>query len=91
MNDALARAARLAALEVDDEDAASLTRDLERILAWVGQIASADVDESVAATPDSMPLRDDEPRPSLDLEEVSSRAPQFENGMFVVPRVVGES
>ena len=35
------------------------------------------------------PLRDDEPRPSLDRDAVARNAPAWRDGLFVVPKVIG--
>ncbi|MGZ7040141.1 MAG: Asp-tRNA(Asn)/Glu-tRNA(Gln) amidotransferase subunit GatC, partial [Thermoanaerobaculia bacterium] len=60
------------------------------ILTFVDQLASADttgvVDEAEAVTP----MREDEPRPSLDRDLVARNAPDWADGFFRVPKVIGE-
>ena len=49
----------------------------------------------VPATAHPLPLKNvlraDEPRPSLDRDEVLAQAPAAEDGRFRVPRILGES
>ena len=35
-------------------------------------------------------LRDDEPRPSVDRDDVARNAPAWSDGYFVVPKVIGD-
>ncbi len=81
------RIAALAKLDLAPDELERMQRDLGRILELVDQIEAAPAAANDAT--DSTPLRADEPRPSLDHDEVAANAPQFLRGHFVVPRILG--
>jgi aspartyl-tRNA(Asn)/glutamyl-tRNA(Gln) amidotransferase subunit C len=80
--------AKLARLELSDEEVGRLTEELGAILEAVGKVAELDLDD---VPPTSHPLdlvnawREDEPRPSLGLDEVFANAPRREGDLFRVP------
>ena len=83
--------ARLARLELTDEEKARLRDQLRVILenaAKVSEVATDDVPPTAYAIPRSNVLRPDEVTPSLTVEEVLSNAPEVEDDRFKVPRVV---
>jgi aspartyl-tRNA(Asn)/glutamyl-tRNA(Gln) amidotransferase subunit C len=83
--------ARLARLELSDEEKARLREQLGAILehaAKVGEVAADDVPPTAYAIPRSNVLRPDEITPSLTLEEVLANAPDVEDDRFKVPRIV---
>ena len=83
--------ARLARLELTDEEKARLRDQLGVILenaATVSEVATDDVPPTAYAIPRSNVLRPDEVTPSLTVEEVLSNAPEVEDDRFKVPRVV---
>jgi aspartyl-tRNA(Asn)/glutamyl-tRNA(Gln) amidotransferase subunit C len=83
--------ARLARLELTDEEKARLRDQLGVILenaAKVSEVATDDVPPTAYAIPRSNVLRPDEIRPSLTTEEVLSNAPEVEDDRFKVPKVV---
>ena len=83
--------ARLARLELTDEEKARLRDQLRVILenaAKVSEVATDDVPATAYAIPRSNVLRPDEVTPSLTLEEVLSNAPEVEDDRFKVPKVV---
>jgi aspartyl-tRNA(Asn)/glutamyl-tRNA(Gln) amidotransferase subunit C len=83
--------ARLARLELADEEKARLREQLGVILeaaAKVSEVATDDVPPTAYAIPRSNVLRPDEITPSLTTEEVLSNAPEVEDDRFKVPRVV---
>ena len=83
--------ARLARLELTDEEKARLREQLGVILehaAKVSEVAADDVPPTAYAIPRSNVLRSDEITPSLTTEEVLSNAPEVEADRFKVPRVV---
>ncbi|HEX7464072.1 MAG TPA: Asp-tRNA(Asn)/Glu-tRNA(Gln) amidotransferase subunit GatC [Actinomycetota bacterium] len=82
--------ARLARLDLTDEEKARLRTQLGLILehaAKVGEAAAADVPPTAYAIPRSNVLRPDEPVPSLALEGALSNAPDREDDRFKVPRI----
>jgi len=86
--DEVLHVARLARLALTDEEVERLTGELGKILDAVGVVAELDLAE---VEPTSHPLdlvnvwADDEPRPSLPLEDVLANAPEAEDGLFRVP------
>jgi aspartyl-tRNA(Asn)/glutamyl-tRNA(Gln) amidotransferase subunit C len=83
--------ARLARLELTDEERARLREQLGAILehaAKVGEVATADVPPTASAIPRATVLRPDERRPSVPVEDVLANAPDREDDRFKVPRIV---
>ena len=83
--------ARLARLELTDEEKARLREQLGAILehaAKVGEVAAEDVPPTAYAIPRSNVLRPDEVTPSLTVEEVLANAPEVEDDRFKVPKIV---
>jgi aspartyl-tRNA(Asn)/glutamyl-tRNA(Gln) amidotransferase subunit C len=83
--------ARLARLDLTDEEKARLREQLGVILehaAKVGEVAAEDVPPTAYAIPRSNVLREDELVPSLPVEDVLANAPEAETDRFKVPRIV---
>jgi aspartyl-tRNA(Asn)/glutamyl-tRNA(Gln) amidotransferase subunit C len=82
--------ARLARLELTNDEMAQLREQLGAILehaAKVGEVAADDVPPTAYAIPRSNVLRPDEVRDSLDVEDVLANAPEREDDRFKVPRI----
>ena len=83
--------AKLARLELTEEEVDRLTGELGAILEAVGKVAELDLSD---VSPTSHPLslvnawRDDEPHESLGLEDVFANAPQREGDLFRVPPTI---
>jgi aspartyl-tRNA(Asn)/glutamyl-tRNA(Gln) amidotransferase subunit C len=83
--------ARLARLELRDDEVERLTRELGAILDAVGKVAELELG---GVPPTSHPLAvvnvwaDDEPEPSLPIEDVLANAPDAEGALFRVPPTV---
>jgi len=80
--------AKLASLELTEEEILRLEAQLNDILAAVGKVSELDLSD---VPPTSHPLavvnvlRPDEPRPSLPLEDVFANAPERDGEYFRVP------
>ena len=80
--------ARLARLALREDEIERLTAELGAILEAVGKVGELDLDD---VPPTSHPLDlvdvwdEDEPRPSLSLDEVFANAPEREGDLFRVP------
>ena len=80
--------ARLARLALSEEEVARFQEQLSAILEAVGKVSELDLE---GVEPTSHPLdlvnvfAEDEPRPSLPLEEALANAPDPEDGFFGVP------
>jgi aspartyl-tRNA(Asn)/glutamyl-tRNA(Gln) amidotransferase subunit C len=90
----VAYTAKLARLELTEEELVRFGNDLARISAYVDQLAEVH-DSAAEASPvlplikDAEALRDDIIRPSLSREAALSGAPEPEDGFFRVPKVIG--
>ena len=84
------RIAALAHLELDDAALARMAEEMTKILTYIDQLREVGVEgfEEHAAS-QSTPFRDDTPRPSLDRALAERNAPQWSEGFFVVPKVIG--
>ena len=86
--DEVLHVARLARLALSDEEVDRLTAELGAILDAVSKVSQLDLDD---VPPTSHPLDlvnvwdEDEPRPSLPLEEAFANAPEREGDLFRVP------
>ena len=83
--------ATLSRLHLTDAEVTNLTQDLDSILGYVAQLSELDttnVEPMTHAVPFDCPLRADEVRPSLPLEEALANAPRREANFFQVPRMV---
>ena len=92
--DEVAHVARLARLDLTDEEVALFAEQLAAVLdhaADVGALDIADVPPTAHPLPLANVFRPDEPRPSLDRDEVLAQAPASEDGRFRVPRILGEA
>jgi aspartyl-tRNA(Asn)/glutamyl-tRNA(Gln) amidotransferase subunit C len=84
------RIAALAHLELTAAEREHMAGELSAILDYIDQLKRVDLSgaDSVADLP-ATPLREDEVRPSLDLEVVERNAPAFADRHFVVPKIIG--
>ncbi|WP_324669813.1 Asp-tRNA(Asn)/Glu-tRNA(Gln) amidotransferase subunit GatC [Geochorda subterranea] len=92
--DEVRHVARLARLELSEEEVARFTRQLGEILQAARRLQELDT-EGVDPTFYPLPLRNvfrpDEVRPSLPRERVLQNAPEVEADMFRVPRIIEEA
>ncbi|RDI75306.1 gatC: aspartyl/glutamyl-tRNA(Asn/Gln) amidotransferase, C subunit [Gaiella occulta] len=90
--DTVLRVARLARLELRDDEADRLTGELGAILDAVSKVAELDL---AGVPPTSHPLdvvnvwADDEPHAPLPLDEAFANAPSREGDLFRVPPTAG--
>ena len=91
--DDAAYVARLARIDLTDEELDLYAGQLSVVLDHAAQVAALDttgVDPTAHPLPLKNVFRDDVPIPSLDRDEVLSQAPAVEDGRFLVPRILGE-
>lgn len=90
----VAHVARLARLDVSDDEIERFTEQLGAVLEHAADVASLD---TAGVPPTAHPLdlanvlRDDMPTPSLDRDEVLAMAPAAEGGRFRVPKILGDA
>jgi aspartyl-tRNA(Asn)/glutamyl-tRNA(Gln) amidotransferase subunit C len=89
--EAVDHVARLARLDLSDEERDRMMDELTTILGHVERIQALDLD-GVEPTSHTVPLanvlRADEVRPSLSQDVALANAPEAEDGRFKVPRIV---
>ena len=90
----VAHVARLARLDLTDEELSRFAGQLAAVLDHAAGVAALDT-AGVAPTAHPLPVhnvfREDEPRPSLGREDMLAMAPSAEDGRFRVPRILGEA
>ena len=91
--DDVVHVARLARLDLSEEEIAEFTGQLASILEHAARVSALDVagvEPTAHPFPLSNVLRPDVPRPGVDRDEVLAAAPAAEDGRFRVPRILGE-
>jgi aspartyl-tRNA(Asn)/glutamyl-tRNA(Gln) amidotransferase subunit C len=87
----VAYVAKLARINLTDEDAKTFQRQLDTVLKYVQKLCQADVTELDAIT--NAPkyfnvFREDAPSDWFTAKQALSNAPRQVNGLFIVPKVV---
>ena len=85
------RVARLARLKVPEDEAETLAGELSNIIGWIEQLDEGDTDgvEPMASVADmKLRWRADEVTDGGISDKVMANAPDPQNGMFSVPKVV---
>ncbi len=83
------RIAGLAHLEFDDAGLDRMASEMTKILTYIDQLREVDTQDFEERDATVTPMRDDEPRPSIDRELAARNAPAWRDGLFVVPKVIG--
>ena len=90
----IAKVARLARLDLGAEELELYRDQLEGILEHAARVQALPTD-GVPPTSHPLPMtnafRPDVVTPSLDRDEILSQAPEFEDGHFKVPSILGDS
>ncbi len=87
----VSKVARLARIAIPEERLEPMAKELNTILAWIGQLNEVDVEGvEPMTTPVAMelPLREDAVTDGNIRDQVLANAPRTEDGFFVVPKVV---
>jgi len=85
--------AKLSRLHLSDQEVAQYAERLSATLDYVSKLGELDLDQvepMVHATDAHNVLREDEPRPSLTVEQVLDNAPDQSPPFFKVPKVLGQ-
>jgi len=83
--------AKLARLELSEDEKGTFTRQLSAILTYMDQLKMLDtrgVEPTNKVLPTENVFRDDEVRPSLPQERALANAPEQADGFFRVPRIL---
>jgi len=89
--DTVRRIARLARIAVDDEQVASMEKELNALLAWVEQLSEVNVEGVAPMTSvveQKLKMRADIVTEGGCTEDILRNAPSSEEGFFLVPKVV---
>jgi aspartyl-tRNA(Asn)/glutamyl-tRNA(Gln) amidotransferase subunit C len=87
----VAHVAKLARLNLTDEETKLFQAQLGRVLEYAEKLREVDtsgVEAAAHAVPVTNVFREDEPRSWLSAEEALSNAPRQANGLFIVTKVV---
>ena len=87
----LSRVARLARIELTQEEEQRISPQIAEVLHYVEKLKELNVEDTeptAHAIPLDNVLREDELRVSLSQEEALSNAPQTANGLFIVPKII---
>lgn len=88
------RIALLARLRLTPEEVTHFTPQIDEILGYFQQLQALDTTD-IPVTSHAIQMtnvwREDVARPSLTPEEVTANAPDADEGLFIVPRIVGEA
>ncbi|HEY6141389.1 MAG TPA: Asp-tRNA(Asn)/Glu-tRNA(Gln) amidotransferase subunit GatA [Thermoanaerobaculia bacterium] len=90
-NDEVRRIAALAHLAFDDAGVERMAEELTKILSYIDQLNEVDVRGFEEHSAGATPMRDDVPRPSIDRDAVARNAPEWDEGHFVVPAIIGNT
>jgi aspartyl-tRNA(Asn)/glutamyl-tRNA(Gln) amidotransferase subunit C len=88
--DDILRVAKLAELDVPAQDVEALAAQISRIVDYVARLADVPAGESAApfqAGPSAVTMREDVPGSVPLVHDVASFAPEFRDGLFLVPRL----
>ena len=83
--------AKLACLNIKDEEIEEYRKNLQDILNWVNivnQVDTSNISETIGSTDNVNIFREDEIREFEDKELLLQNAPEKENNMFNIPKVI---
>jgi aspartyl-tRNA(Asn)/glutamyl-tRNA(Gln) amidotransferase subunit C len=80
--------ARLARLELSDDEVARFQVELSKILDYVAQLDALEAEMAAEPRSADQPPRDDVVEPWPDVRPLHGEAPDFNDGYYRVPRVV---
>ncbi|HEX8617940.1 MAG TPA: Asp-tRNA(Asn)/Glu-tRNA(Gln) amidotransferase subunit GatC [Thermoanaerobaculia bacterium] len=83
------RVAALAHLDFDDPGLDRMASEMTKILTYIDQLNEVDVEGFEVPPATATPFRDDDPHRSTERELVARNAPEWRDGFFVVPKVIG--
>ena len=83
--------AKLACLNIKDEEIEEYRKNLQDILNWVNivnQVDTSNISETIGSTDNVNIFREDEIREFEDKELLLQNAPEKQNNMFNIPKVI---
>ena len=90
-NSTVKKVAKLARIEINEEEETTLINELNNILGWVDelkQVNTENVEPMLSVFNESMPMREDKAESNFDNTQILNNSPENNSGFFVVPKVV---
>ena len=90
-NSTVKKVAKLARIEINEEDETTLITELNNILGWVDELKQVDTDNvepMLSVFNESMQMREDKAESNFDNSQILDNSPESNSGFFVVPKVV---
>ena len=90
-NSTVKKVAKLARIEINEEEETTLIAELNNILGWVDELKKVDTDSvepMLSVFNESMQMREDEAESNFDNSQILDNSPESNSGFFVVPKVV---
>ena len=90
-NSTVKKVAKLARIEINEEEETTLITELNNILGWVDelkQVNTDNVEPMLSVFNESMQMREDKAESNFDNNQILDNSPESNSGFFVVPKVV---
>ena len=90
-NSTVKKVAKLARIEINEEEETTLIAELNNILGWVDelkQVNTDNVEPMLSVFNESMQMREDKAESNFDNSQILGNSPESNSGFFVVPKVV---
>ena len=90
-NSTVKKVAKLARIEINEEEETTLITELNNILGWVDELKQVNTDSvepMLSVFNESMQMREDQAESNFDNGQILDNSPESNAGFFVVPKVV---
>ena len=90
-NSTVKKVAKLARIEINEEEETKLIAELNNILGWVDELKQVNTDSvepMLSVFNESMQMREDKAESNFDNTQILNNSPENNSGFFVVPKVV---
>ena len=90
-NSTVKKVAKLARIEINEEEETTLITELNNILGWVDELKQVNTDSvepMLSVFNESMQMREDKAESNFDNSQILGNSPESNSGFFVVPKVV---
>ena len=90
-NSTVKKVAKLARIEINEEEETTLITELNNILGWVDELKQVNTDSvepMLSVFNESMQMREDKAESNFDNIQILDNSPESNAGFFVVPKVV---
>ena len=90
-NSTVKKVAKLARIEINEEEETTLITELNNILGWVDELQQVNTDSvepMLSVFNESMQMREDQAESNFDNSQILDNSPESNSGFFVVPKVV---